>query len=387
MGGLEKKAIDDKLAAGEKKLSAEQKAAEEKYKGELKANADKADKANKAIAKEAKDNASHAKAVMDKIDKDAAAAKAKLDGKIASEKKAKAKAAVAAKNEKIDEGKMKKAAAKEADAKKAKAHAKEVNVKDAATEVKTKAKTKEISHKDGEIGMCNGHRCQSADGKCHGVLPYDKSSKLYLGEDLVHCTTKEPKDGPIGSDAETNSAGLSWSHAETPTPPPTPAASSSECLANVATFKKTYGSVPSTSSVSAVACSGPQPTTAKTEPAAKAKTLAFLKIKSTCPKACNGYDSVVDKDGKTTTTGICITPEDYKGIMEQLESVAVYSKSGTGGRFAAGIGMRACRMACNSEAGWASAAGLPIPGASPLCKGKDFKRKRLASRVGLKGRL
>merc|ERR1712070_696478 len=101
------------------------------------------------------------------------------------------------------------------------AHAKEVNVKDAATEVKTKAKTKEISHKDGEIGMCNGHQCQSADGKCHGVLPHDKSSKLYLGEDLVHCTTKEPKDGPIGSDAETNSAGLSWSHAETPTPPPT----------------------------------------------------------------------------------------------------------------------------------------------------------------------
>merc|ERR1711998_20422 len=119
--------------------------------------------------------------------------------------------------------------------KKAKAHAKEVNVKDAATEVKTKAKTKEISHKDGEIGMCNGHQCQSADGKCHGVLPYDKTSKLYLGEDLVHCTTKEPKDGPIGSDAETNSAGLSWS--------------------------------------------GPQPTPAKTEPAAKAKTLAFLKIK------------------------------------------------------------------------------------------------------------
>jgi hypothetical protein len=276
---------------------------------------------------------------------------------------------------------MKKAAAKEADAKKAKAHAKEVNVKDAATEVKTKAKTKEISHKDGEIGMCNGHQCQSADGKCHGVLPYDKTSKLYLGEDLVHCTDKEPKDGPIGSDAETNSAGLSWSHAETPTPPPTPAASSSECLANVAAFKKTYGSVPSTSSVSAVACSGPQPTTAKTEPAAKAKTLAFLKIKSTCPKACNGYDSVVDKDGKTTTTGICITPEDYKGIMEQLESVNVYKKSGTGGRFTAGIGMRACRMACNSEAGWASAAGLPIPGASPLCKGKDFKRKRLASRV------
>merc|ERR1711998_807193 len=129
---------------------------------------------------------------------------------IASEKKAKAKAAellkkvrnketkakadLAAKNEKINEGKMKKAAAK-----KAKAHAKEVNVKDAATEVKTKAKTKEISHKDGEIGMCNGHRCQSADGKCHGVLPYDKSSKLYLGEDLVHCTTTEPKDGPIGS--------------------------------------------------------------------------------------------------------------------------------------------------------------------------------------------
>merc|ERR1711998_655685 len=240
------KAIDDKLAAGEKKLSAEQKAAEE--------------------------NASHAKAVMDKIDKDAAAAKAKLDGKIASDKEAKAKADLAAKNEKINEGKMKKAAAKEADAKKAKAHAKEVNVKDAATEVKTKAKTKEISHKDGEIGMCNGHQCQSADGKCHGVLPYDKTSKLYLGEDLVHCTTKEPKDGPIGSDAETNSAGLSWSHAETPTPP------SSECLANVAAFKKTYGSVPSTSSVSAVACSGPQPTTAKTEPAAKAKTLAFLKI-------------------------------------------------------------------------------------------------------------
>merc|ERR1711998_353546 len=119
------KAIDDKLAAGEKKLSAEQKAAEE--------------------------NASHAKAVMDKIDKDAAAAKAKLDGKIASEKKANAK---------------------EADAKKAKAHAKEVNVKDAATEVKTKAKTKEISHKDGEIGMCNGHQCQGKDGKCYGVLPY-----------------------------------------------------------------------------------------------------------------------------------------------------------------------------------------------------------------------
>merc|ERR1711998_293644 len=264
-----------------------------------------------------------------------------------------------------NEKKMKKAAAKEADAKKAKAH----------------AKAKEISHKDGEIGMCNGHQCQGKDGKCYGVLPYDKTSKLYLGEDLVHCTTTEPKDGPIGSDAETNSAGLPWSHAETPTPPPTPAASSSECLANVAAFKKTYGSVPSTSSVSAVACSGPQPTTPKTEPAAKAKTLAFLKIKSTCPKACNGYDSVVDKDGKTTTTGICITPEDYKGIMDQLESVAVYKKSGTGGRFKAGIGMRACRMACNSEAGWASAAGLPIPGASPLCKGKDFKRKRLASRV------
>merc|ERR1711998_397780 len=102
--------------------------------------------------------------------------------KMVRNKETKAKADLAAKNEKINEGKMKKAAAKEADAKKA------------------KAKAKEISHKDGEIGMCNGHQCQSADGKCHGVLPYDKSSKLYLGEDLVHCTTKEPKDRPIGSD-------------------------------------------------------------------------------------------------------------------------------------------------------------------------------------------
>merc|ERR1711924_2522 len=55
---------------------------------------------------------------------------------------------------------------------------------------------------------------------------------------------------------------------------------------------------------------------------------------------------------------------------------------GTGGRFAEGVRLRACRQSCTAEAGWAQAAGTKFPGSSAICKGKDFKRKRLASRVG-----
>merc|ERR1711998_264555 len=117
------------------------------------------------------------------------------------------------------------------------------------------------------------------------------------------------------------------------------------------------------------------------EKKAKAKAAELLKkVRNKETKAKADLAAKNEKINEGKMKKAAAKEADAKKAKAHAKEVNV-KDAATGGRFAAGIGMRACRMACNSEAGWASAAGLPIPGASPLCKGKDFKRKRLASRV------
>merc|ERR1712159_487160 len=155
-------------------------------------------------------------------------------------------------------------------------------------------------------------------------------------------------------------AGLKWG-GEKPTPAPTFAPSSSACKAAVASSAKK--------------------TDRKAEIAVRAKVLMFLKVKETCPEECNGSVKVTEMDDSTHTQQNCVPQSFYTGMVSMFDLKA-RSKSGTGGRFAAGVRLRACRQACTAEAGWAQAAGTKFPGSSAICKGKDFKRKRLASRVG-----
>lgn len=396
----EKAAIDAKLAAGEKKMNAEQKKAEADYQGELKKNAAKAAKAQKAVDDEAKANAKKADKEMKAIDSKYKKIDDKLKAKNAKYAAAAAKAAAALKAKRTKE-----AAAKEKKAKKVEADfkhtmattvkekddkrdaalkkAKDYKAHTAEVQKKQEAKTKAIDAIDNELGnaMCDTTECQLPTGKCVKTK-CNGGSKYYLNTDLVTCTTtKSPATENAGCANEHGMAGLKWG-GEKPTPAPTFAPSSSACKAAVAAFAKKYGAVPASSSLSAVACSAKK-TDRKAEIAVRAKVLMFLKVKETCPEECNGSVKVTEMDDSTHTQQNCVPQSFYTGMVSMFDLKA-RKKSGTGGRFTEGVRLRACRQACTAEAGWAQAAGTKFPGSSAICKGRNFKRVRLASRVGKK---
>merc|ERR1711988_2031967 len=238
-------AIDAKLAAGEKKMNAEQKKAEADYQGELKKNAAKAAKAQKAVDDEAKANAKKADKEMKAIDSKYKKIDDKLKAKNAKYAAAAAKAAAALKAKKV-EADFKHTMAttvKEKDDKRDAAlkKAKDYKAHTAEVQKKQEAKTKAIDAIDNELGnaMCDTTECQLPTGKCVKTK-CNGGSKYYLNTDLVTCTTtKSPATENAGCANEHGMAGLKWG-GEKPTPAPTFAPSSSACKAAVAAFAKKY---------------------------------------------------------------------------------------------------------------------------------------------------
>jgi len=180
---------------------------------------------------------------------------------------------------------------------------------------------------DMEMKSCamDGTECELPDGSCAPTDKNAKPGKLFLAADLVSCSKTPTAEQPMEGEAWT---GL---------PPPAPlapiAAPDQKCLALRATFKAgPFGFAMSEANpATEVACAQ-----SKDAAAHKLALVDFFAMAAACPEHCIPGTATFTDDGVMDSHGVCITPEDFALMKEQIMSTPEYEDMGTGGRFKAG---------------------------------------------------